>query len=100
MKATWCKHGLDPQEIALKNGDLSLSRKAPAFYGTLKGADFERKVASLGGRWRDFYENFALAARDESQLLAPPADTRRVMAIFEAAWQSAREGQKVHMFLP
>jgi scyllo-inositol 2-dehydrogenase (NADP+) len=95
MKATWCKYGLDPQENALKNGDLSLSREDPAFYGTLKDANFERKVETLEGRWRDFYENFALAARGEAQLLAPPADTRRVMVIFEAAWQSARDGQVI-----
>lgn len=94
-QATFCKYGFDPQEDALMRGDLSLAEEDSATFGTLKGARGERRVPTMPGRWRDFYENFALTAKGEAELLAPPQQTRRVMAVFEAAWQSAREGQLV-----
>ena len=92
---TFRKFGLDPQENALLAGDIETAAEDPALFGTLKTKDAERTIPTLPGRWRDFYENFALAVAGEAPLLAPPAQTRRVMAIFEAAWQSAREGQVV-----
>ena len=92
---TFRKFGLDPQEDALMNGDITRAVEDSALFGTLKTKDAERTIPTLPGRWRDFYENFALAAQGQAPLLAPPEQTRRVMAIFEAAWRSAREGQVV-----
>ena len=94
-RGTFRKFGLDPQEDALMKGDITTSTEDAASYGILKGPDGERIIPTLPGRWRDFYENFALAVSGAAPLLAPPAQTRRVMAIFEAAWQSARDGQVV-----
>ncbi len=94
-KATFGKFGLDPQEAALMNHDLSLAHEDAATFGTLKGPNEERKVPTLAGNWRGFYDNFNLAARGEAEPLVPPAQTRRVMAIFEAAWESAKQGQVV-----
>lgn len=92
---TFRKFGLDPQEKALMAGDINAALEDPAQFGTFKGPDGERTIPTLPGRWRDFYENFALAIEGRAPLLAPPAQTRRVMAIFEAAWQSARDKQVV-----
>ncbi len=96
-QATFCKYGLDPQENALMKSDLSRAEEDPATFGTLKGAGDERQVPTMPGRWRDFYENFALAAQGNGELLAPPQQTRRVMAVFEAARQSTHEGQLVRV---
>ena len=94
-RGTFRKFGLDPQEDALMAGDITRAAEDAALFGTLVTKDAERTIPTLPGRWRDFYENFAVAVAGEASLLAPPAQTRRVMAIFEAAWQSARQGQVV-----
>lgn len=92
---TFQKFGLDPQEAALMAGDLEKAVENPENFGVLKGKGDEKIVPTMPGRWRDFYENFALALAGKAELLAPPDQTRRVMAIFDAAWQSARELQVV-----
>lgn len=94
-RGTFCKYGLDPQENALMAGAIEGAVEDAALFGTLKTKDAQRTIPTLPGRWRDFYENFALAVEGHTPLLAPPDETRRVMAIFEAAWQSARDGQVV-----
>ncbi len=94
-KATFQKFGLDPQESALMQGDVARAREDPATFGTLKGPEGERKIPTAPGRWGDFYDNFARAAKGEAALLVPPEQTRRVMAVFEAALESARQGQVV-----
>ena len=92
---TFCKSGLDPQENALMAGDIESAREDPATFGIFKDKEREQIIPTLPGRWRDFYPNFAAAIAGDEPLIAPPAQTRRVMAIFEAVWQSAREGQLV-----
>lgn len=94
-RATFQKFGLDPQEDALMKGDMGEAREDPASYGILKGQGVERFIPTLAGDWGKFYRNFALAAQGEADLLVPPQQTRRVMAIFEAAWESTRRGQLV-----
>ena len=94
-QGTFRKFGLDPQESALMAGDVDAAVEDAKDFGVFRGPDGERIVPTLPGRWRDFYENFALAVAGQAELLAPPAQTRRVMAIFEAAWRSARDGQVV-----
>ncbi|BCM90700.1 scyllo-inositol 2-dehydrogenase (NADP(+)) IolW [Abditibacteriota bacterium] len=94
-KATFQKFGLDPQEAALMKGDITSAQEHPDTFGKLKGSNGERTIPTLAGRWGDFYENFALAAQEQATLLAPPDQTRRVMAIFEAARESAKQGQIV-----
>ncbi len=94
-RATFQKFGLDPQEDALMKGDITEAREDPKTYGILKGRDGERVEPTLAGNWGAFYENFALAAQGQADLMVPPEQTRRIMAIFEAAWESADRGQVV-----
>ncbi|RYX85825.1 Gfo/Idh/MocA family oxidoreductase [bacterium] len=94
-KATFQKFGLDPQENALMKGDITTAKEDPVTFGHLKGPQVDRTVPTLAGNWAGFYENFAQAAAGETTLLAPPEQTRRVMAVFEAAKQSATQRQVI-----
>lgn len=91
--ATFCKFGLDPQEDALKAGDIDAAIEATENYGLLKGASGERRVPTLPGRWRDFYENLGEVLTNGAQPLVSLADARRAMSVIDAALQSARSGE-------
>jgi scyllo-inositol 2-dehydrogenase (NADP+) len=92
---TWLKSGLDPQEAALIAGNIDSAAENPETFGRLKNGDGERIVPTQAGRWRDFYENFAAAVAGEAAPMVKLSEARRLVAVFEAARRSAREGQVV-----
>ncbi len=96
-RATWQKFGLDPQERAMIDGDIDAAREDPQLFGTLSDGQSETRIETLPGRWRSFYENIRDALRGDAQLLVTPAQTRRVMAVLDAARESARTGQVVKL---
>ncbi len=93
--ATFCKYGLDPQENALKAGDIDAAEETPENYGLLKSADSERHVPTVAGRWRDFYENLGEVLTDGAKPMVSLSDARRTMSVIDAALQSARCGEVV-----
>ncbi|RYG69792.1 Gfo/Idh/MocA family oxidoreductase, partial [bacterium] len=92
---TFQKFGLDPQENALKAGDINTAEEDPTNYGRLVTATLDKVVPTQAGRWRDFYENFALVVAGEATPIVPLEDSRRLMQIFDAARASANSGQVV-----
>ncbi len=94
--ATFCKSGLDPQEDALKAGDIDAAVEAPENYGLLKSNAGERRVPTLPGRWRDFYENLGAVLTQGEAPLVPIEDSRRAMSVIDAALQAATSGEVVH----
>ena len=95
--ATFCKYGLDPQEEALKAGDIDAATEAPGNYGLLKNNAGERRVPTLSGRWRDFYENLGDVLTRGAKPLVSLDEARRTMIVFDAALQSARTGEVVRV---
>ena len=95
--ATFCKFGLDPQEDALKAGDIDAAVEAPENYGVLKNNDGERRVPTLPGRWRDFYENLGEVLAGNAAPLVSLDEARRTMSVIDAALQSARSGEVVRL---
>ncbi len=95
--ATFCKFGLDPQEDALKAGDIDAAVEAPENYGVLKNNDGERRVPTLPGRWRDFYENLGDVLVNGAQPLVSLSQARRTMRVIDAALQSAQGGEAVRL---
>ena len=95
--ATFCKYGLDPQENALKAGDIEAATEAPENYGTLKNNAGERRVPTLSGRWRDFYENLGDVLTRGAEPLVSLDEARRTMSVLDAALQSARTGEVVRV---
>ncbi len=97
---TFVKHGLDPQENAMRAGDIDSAVEPPESYGRLKTADEDRAVPTLPGRWRSFYENVADALAGRAELAVTPQSVRRDIAVLDAAFQSAQSGEAVHPDIP
>lgn len=94
-KATLVKYGLDPQENAMKAGDIDSAVEDPANFATWKAPDSERRVPTTPGRWRTYYENVADALTKGAPALVQPQEMRRVMTVLDAARESARTGKTV-----
>jgi scyllo-inositol 2-dehydrogenase (NADP+) len=94
-RATWQKFGLDPQERAMIDGDIDAAREDPELFGTLSDGRTQTRIETLPGRWRSFYENIRDALRGDAPLEVTPQQTRRVMAVLDAARESSRTGQVV-----
>jgi scyllo-inositol 2-dehydrogenase (NADP+) len=92
---TFSKHGLDPQEKALMAGDIDSAVEPAAQYGTLRTKDAERLIPTLPGRWRAYYENLRDTLTAGASPLVSLPEARRVMAVLDAAKQSARTQQVV-----
>lgn len=94
-KATFVKHGLDAQEDALKEGDIDLAQEKPELYATVKGQGEAQVLATIPGRWRDYYENIARALQSGEEPIVTLASARRTMHILDAGLRSAKSGEVV-----
>lgn len=92
------KHGLDPQEEALKSGADPLD---PDFGidpndGRLTRSEGEsERVPSERGRYLDFYDSVAAALLEDAPMPVDPRDARTVMHVIALAKHSAREGRRL-----
>jgi predicted dehydrogenase len=99
-RAKFVKYGLDPQEEALiagnKPGGDGWGREGESLSGTLTLADGEvKKVPSLAGDYRKYYENVRDAILGRAPLAVTPEHGIDVMMALELAMQSSREGRRV-----
>lgn len=99
-KGTFVKHGLDPQEEALKAGDIDAAREDEALFGRVYDAKEEAIVPTLPGRWRSYYENIADVLAGKAEPAVKLAENRRVMAVLDAALRSARSNQVIRARIP
>ena len=96
-RATFVKFGLDPQEAAMKAGNIDGSVEPEEAYGRLHDGEQGKVIPTLPGRWRSYYENIAKVLTEEAEPTVEVEETRRVMAIFDAAFLSARENRVVEV---
>lgn len=94
-KGTFVKYGLDPQENAMRAGDIDAAQEDPATYGRLYDGTSEAVIPTLPGRWRGYYEHIRDVLMGKTELTVKPQESRRVMAILDAALRSARTNQIV-----
>jgi scyllo-inositol 2-dehydrogenase (NADP+) len=94
------KEHLDPQEAAMRNGDIDSAREPEENYGRLRTRHGERRVPTVPGRWRCFYENVAEVLLGTAEPAVKLEEMRRDMAVFDAATRSARTGQVVYPEIP
>lgn len=92
-KGTFIKFGVDPQEEAMKAGDIDSAREPEASYGKLLDADGEHTIPTLPGRWRSFYENVAAALNGQAAPAVTLDQMQRLVAVLDAAFKSERAGQ-------
>jgi len=94
-QGTFVKYGLDPQEDAMRAGQIDAAVEAEAFYGRLHNGTTETIIPTLPGRWRGYYENIRDVLTNDAELTVKPQEVRRVMAVLDAAFRSAQTGQIV-----
>lgn len=93
------KEGLDPQEPALLAGDISQAAEKPEerarVVTIVDGQPHERILGSLKADWTAYYENVRDAVDGRAPLAVRPEEARRVIAVLEAAVESARTNEPV-----
>jgi scyllo-inositol 2-dehydrogenase (NADP+) len=93
------KEGFDPQEPALLAGNIDMAAEDPGqyarVYSKVEGEPADTVVPTLSGRWRAYYDNIADALRHGAPIAVSPESSRAVIAIIEAARQSAQTGQAI-----
>ena len=101
-KASFVKHGLDPQEAALKAGrmpsDDGFGADDPALFGTLTdGEGTAETVPTESGRYLGYYGGIAAALLDGASVPVDPSDARDGLRIIELARLSALEGMRLRL---
>ncbi|MES2459662.1 MAG: Gfo/Idh/MocA family oxidoreductase [Armatimonadota bacterium] len=95
-QATYEKYGLDPQEAAMKAGDIDAAVEPPASSGRLRSrAGVEHIVKTLPGRWRNYYENIADVLLHGADPLVKLPEVCRAISVLHAARQSAETGTTI-----
>ncbi len=92
---TYVKHGLDPQEAAMKRGEIDAACEEPATFGRFHDGKTETAIPTEPGRWRCYYENVAAALVGKAPLAVTPESVRRSIALLDAAFESGRSGSLV-----
>ncbi len=98
-QGSYVKFGLDPQEDALKRGEAphggEWGQEPQERWGTLRVSEgdalTERKVPTLAGDYRKYYENVRDALLGNAQLAVTPQQALDVMRALELAHQSSRQ---------
>jgi scyllo-inositol 2-dehydrogenase (NADP+) len=97
--ATYTKHGLDPQEDAMKNGgDPSTpnwGKEPEEAWGKLTTADTTETVRTIPGNYRAYYENVRDTILGKTEIAVTPEQALNVMRVMEMAADSSRQGCKL-----
>ncbi len=101
-EASYVKYGLDPQEGAMNRGEIDAAVEPKENYGRLTGPELDEVIPTIPGRWRNYYEMIAdqICGRPTKVKPVRLEETRRVMQVFEAAFESGRTGRVVHPDIP
>ena len=98
-KGALVKEGLDPQERAMLQGNIDAATEAPAerahVFTEVDGEARELVLDSVHDSWKAYYQNVADVLNKGAELAVTPQSVRRVIAVFDAAMQSVREGRSV-----
>jgi scyllo-inositol 2-dehydrogenase (NADP+) len=90
------KFGIDPQEDALRSGNIDAAAELPVHQGMLRtaagdGSIRESPVPTVRGHWDSYYRNIAEAIEGREPLAVTAEQAREVVRVLDAAVQSARE---------
>jgi scyllo-inositol 2-dehydrogenase (NADP+) len=98
-KGSFVKHGIDPQEAALRSGmrpgDVGWGRDREDRFGTLTteadGLELTGRLATVPGAYETFYREMARAIRGEGPAPVPSQEARDTIWLIERAIKSSRE---------
>lgn len=106
-RGSWVKFGLDPQEAALKRGEVpggaGWGEEQAIAHGVLaapdaSGAIVSSRVPTLPGDYLAYYANVRDAIAGSAQLAVTPQQALRVMELLEAAIQANAEQRAVPLY--
>jgi scyllo-inositol 2-dehydrogenase (NADP+) len=90
------KSGIDPQEDALRAGDIDRAKEAETDQGIFRtaqdgGAVVESRVPSIHAHWDSYYANVARHLLHGEPLAVTAEQAREVVKVLEAAVRSSRD---------
>jgi scyllo-inositol 2-dehydrogenase (NADP+) len=90
------KRGIDPQEDALRAGNIDTATEPAAHQGVLRtasedGSVRESPVATIRGHWDSYYSNIVDAIHGRQELAVTAEQAREVVRVLDAAVQSSEE---------
>mgnify|MGYP006303012679 CR=1 FL=1 len=105
VQGSFLKFGIDPQEEALKAGQLPVSKDwgkdTPERYGILhtevKEKDRREAFPTLPGNYPAYYDNIYEVIRQDAPLAVTPDQAREVIRIIEAAYRSSRMNRVIQL---
>jgi scyllo-inositol 2-dehydrogenase (NADP+) len=94
------KFGIDPQENALRSGDIDRAAEPVEHEGMICRAAADGSIVSqpaktVRSHWDGYYQNIAEHLAGRAALAVTAEDGREVVRLLEAAVLSAREGRSV-----
>jgi scyllo-inositol 2-dehydrogenase (NADP+) len=94
------KYGIDPQEAALRSGDIDLASEPPEHQGVVHGSLADGTpshwtVPTIHGHWDSYYRNIAEVIEGRAPLAVTAEEAREVVRVLDAAVQSAREHRAI-----
>jgi predicted dehydrogenase len=91
---SFIKHGLAPQEEALKQGrsprEPNWGTEGPEMWGKIISPERSEPVPTLAGDYRGFYENVRDALRGRAELAVTPQQALNVMQAITLAFESSK----------
>ncbi len=93
---SFVKNGIDPQEDALRAGDIDAAAEPAEHHALLRSGGeksplVETHVPTVRGHWDGYYRNIADHLHDGAPLAVTAEQGREVVRVLEAAFQSARD---------
>jgi scyllo-inositol 2-dehydrogenase (NADP+) len=94
------KYGVDPQEEALRAGDIDRASEPPHHEGILRrsgdsGESAESRFPTVRAHWDAYYHNIANHLSGNAPLAVTAEQAREVVRVLEAATRSAHEHRVV-----
>ncbi|MDA3880514.1 MAG: Gfo/Idh/MocA family oxidoreductase, partial [Prolixibacteraceae bacterium] len=95
---SFIKHGLDPQELNLRNGmkpsNDKLGADSEENFGLIhtekNGSVVREKVETINGDYKKYFQNVANAINDTEQLIVSANDGLNIIRVIEKAYESMR----------
>lgn len=106
-EGSFVKHGVDPQEEALKRGftpsESNWGNEPVERWGTLitqvGGLEFEGRVKTLAGCYQSFYQNIVDVISGHAELAVKPEEAMSTIRIIELAIESNEQKRTIHCSL-
>jgi len=93
------KFGLDPQDAAMKAGDIDAADQTLDNYANVitvaNGNEENIVVEPVRGSWKSYYQNIADVLNHGVELIVTPRQILEVMRVFDAAMESSETGEIV-----